>query len=297
MKSIGKIDWMRIIALMPFIDDETTLNGGKITIRPINYVYCGISLFLMALITILRWKGVSSLNDVADIELSLFAPLPAMWGLGLPIQLLDRKVALHKRVELTFPNAHSSNPYSTQECRDYNRGNNVNVFIQINLHQSFYQFDLRQDIYHINVNQNISIQNTIVFFPPNPKFVTSSTQDATFMKKKRGPHFLPRVKIAENPLNNGVRTELDKVVQHLGNNLRSVDGAAIIHHLRDNRKKFLRQGYEKTSLCVWLLNAYKDHFESKVTAKKICSSSPSQRLQHKIDELFNLYDADINSDN
>lgn len=290
-------DWVRIIALMPFREIETTSKGGKLTIRTINYVYCGFSLFLMTLITIFRWKGISSLNDVADIELSLFAPLPAMWGLGLPIQLFGKKVAPHKRVELTLPNAHSSNPHSTQKCRDkYNSGNYVNLFIQINLHQIFYQFDLRQDIYHINVNQNISIQNTIVFFPSNPKFVTSSTQDATLMKKKRGPHFLPRVKIGENPLNNGVRAELDNVVQHLGYNLRSVDGAAIIHHLRDNRKKFLRQGYEKTSLCAWLLNAYKDHFESKVTAEKICSSSPCNKRQHIIDDLFDRYDADINCD-
>ena len=298
MKRNGKIDWMSIIALMPFIDHETTSNGGKLTIRTINYVYCGFSLFLMVLITILRWKGISSLNDVADIELSLFAPLPAMWGLGLPIQLLDRKAATHKRVGLTLPNIHTSNPHSTQECRDkYNRGNNVNLFIQINLQQNFYQFNLRQDIYHINVNQDIFIQNTMVFFPPNPKFVTSSTQDATLMKKKRGPHFLPRVQIGEDPLYNGVQAELDNVVRHLGYNLRSVDGAAIIHHLRDNRKRFLRQGYEKTSLCAWLLNAYKDHFESKVTAKKICSSSPCNKRQQIIDELFNLYDADINSDN
>ena len=291
-------DWVRIIALMPFIDHETTSNGGKLTTRTINYVYCGFSLFLMALITILRWKGISSLNDVADIELSLFAPLPAMWGLGLPIQLFGKKVAPKNRVGLTLPNIPSSNPHSTQECRDkYNRGNNVNLFIQINLQQNFYQFNLRQDIYHINVNQDTFIQNTIVFFPPNPKFVTSSTQDMTPVKNKRGPKFLPRVQEGEEPIKDDIRVDFYNTIHLLGYNLRAVDGAAIIHLLKRRREKFLRKNYEKKSLCAWLLGTFNDHFDSKVTIKTIFSSSPSRRRQKKINELFDPDYADINCAN
>ena len=135
-------DWVRIIALMPFRESETTSNRH----RTINYVYLGFSLCLMVLIPVLRWKGISCLNDVADLELSLFAPLPAMWGLGLPIQCFGKKDGHHKRGEIIIPDTHSSSPHSSRECQgEDGRRVNVNVFnFHINLLQNYFLFNFRQ---------------------------------------------------------------------------------------------------------------------------------------------------------
>ena len=290
-----KIDWVRIIALMPFVDSEMNPSCRRPTGRPINYAYLGVSLFLMILLPILTWDGIHSLNDVADLEMSAFAPLTAMWGLGLPIQCLGRRSLTSQRAGIIIPNAYSSHTHSAQERGgEQDRGYNVNVFFQFNLQQNFYQVNSHQEIYSISVNQDIHIQNTIVFFPSASKFVSSATQDITPMRMKRGPKFLPRVANGEDPLNDGIRAKVDIAFQHLGYNLKNVDGAAIINLFKKHSKEFLRKNYEKKSLCTWLLRTYGVHFSKNVTAEIISHSSPSIKRQRQIDELFGYDYYDIN---
>lgn len=277
MNSSNKIDWVCIIALMPFRECDTVSNSGKITHRPINYVYLGFSLFLMVLLPFLTWKGINNLSDIADLELSVFAPLTAMWGLGLPIQYFGKKSSSQQQFGLIIPKAFSYSPHEAHECRsEHSECNNIVILFQLNLYQNNY------------------IQNTIVFFPSSPQFVSNSTQEAILMKNKRGPKEKPRIEIGDNPLNDIVRGELDSVLHSLGYNLRAVDGAAIIKILKRQRKRFLRNDYEKRSLCAWLLNMYKDHFGSDVKIDSMLHSSPTRKRIRKIAELFNLTDADIN---
>lgn len=285
-------DWVRIIALMPFRESETTSNRH----RTINYVYLGFSLFLMVLIPALSWKGISCLNDVADLELSLFAPLPAMWGLGLPIQCFGKKDGHHKRGEIIIPDTHSSSPHSSRECQgEDGRRVNVNVFnFHINLLQNYFLFNFRQNNYHMSVNLDIHVQNTTVVFPSSPNFVSSSTQDVAMpSKRKRGPKGKPRVEDGEDPLNDGIRTIVDNAFQHLGCNLGATDGAAIIKVLKTQRKRFLRRDYEQHSLCAWLVNTYGDHFKDGVRIDTMSHSDPTPRCLKKTAELFGVKYTDI----